>query len=170
MSLNVGATYLNSKVTKSFRNFSAYGTPIDFKGQRFPYTPSWQVNADAQYDFPVSGSVNAFVGGNVTYTSDTVGFFGAEIPYNPADPQHMSVTGMRPVLPIVSGALNIDGYALLDLRAGIRSPDDRWKFTVWGRNLTNKYYATNASYIPPDATVRFTGMPVTYGGTLSFRY
>ena len=170
ITLNVGATYLNSKVTRSFLNFSAYGTPIDFKGQSFPYTPTWQVQADAEYDFHPSQKLSAFVGAHLTYNSDTVGFFGADIPYNPADPQHGGPSGIHPTVPIVSGALNINAYTLIDLRAGVASTDGSWRFMVWGRNVTNAYYWTNASYIPPDATVRFAGMPVTYGATLSYRY
>jgi iron complex outermembrane receptor protein len=65
--------------------------------------------------------------------------------------------------------LDIDGYTLLDLRAGFGSADDRWKVSVWGRNVTDKYYWTNA-YKIADTSARFAGMPATYGVTFSFRY
>ena len=63
--------------------------------------------------------------------------------------------------------LAVPGYALLDLRAGIET--DRWRFQVWGRNVTNQWYWT-AAYRATDSLVRYTGMPTTYGFTLSYRY
>jgi outer membrane receptor protein involved in Fe transport len=65
--------------------------------------------------------------------------------------------------------LAIASYTLLDLRAGIGSANDRWKLSIWGRNVTNKYYWTNA-YKLADISARFAGRPATYGATLSFRY
>ncbi len=65
--------------------------------------------------------------------------------------------------------LKIDGYTLLDLRAGVDSADERWRLSVWGRNITDKYYWTNA-YRIADVSARFAGMPTTYGATVSFRY
>ena len=65
--------------------------------------------------------------------------------------------------------LKIDAYALLDLRAGIKSDDGTWRFSIWGRNVTNKYYWTTADHIA-DTTVRYTGKPATYGATLSVRF
>ena len=39
---------------------------------------------------------------------------------------------------------------------------------VWGRNILNKYYLINVNPCL-DATVRFAGMPATYGVTVSFK-
>lgn len=38
------------------------------------------------------------------------------------------------------------------------------------RNVANKCYWTNATFVPSDSTVRCTGMPVTYGFTLAYRF
>ena len=173
--INGAVTYVNSKVTGSFVNFNPYGTPVDFKGYAFPYTPEWQATLDAQYEFPLSSSLKGFVGGNLLYNSKTVGAFGANIPYNPREPQHgvfIPPAGptIFPNVPVVANALNVDAYTLVDLRAGIETENGRVRFTVWGRNITNKYYWTTATFIPADSTIRFAGKPATYGATLSFRY
>ena len=39
---------------------------------------------------------------------------------------------------------------------------------VWGKNVFNKYYVTNANHYL-DTTVRFAGQPATYGVTLSIK-
>ena len=164
LDINIGAAYLNTKVTQSFNNFSTYGTPADYKGDQFPFTPKLSINGDAQYSFPVSDHLNAFLGGNVTYTSRQTTFFASDLPY-------LTPPGVSPaVAPPVGGLLQINAYALLDLRIGVEAENKRWKLTIWGRNVTNKYYWNNVAYFPTDATVRYAGLPVTYGLTFSFRY
>jgi outer membrane receptor protein involved in Fe transport len=168
LQVNVSGTYIQSEVTSHFDNFNPYGSPVDFYHSAFPYSPKWQGTADAQYTMPISGSLSAFLGGHFTYTSKTTSAFGADVPYNPSE--HANPAGEVPNEPALAGAFNIDSYGLLDLRAGIASRDAKWRVSVWGRNVTNKYYWTSASFIPADATVRFAGMPITYGATFSYRY
>ena len=63
---------------------------------------------------------------------------------------------------------DIESYAILDARVGIRSVDDRWSVQVWGRNLTDEYYITNANYLGEFA-YRLAGDPLTYGIRLSVK-
>jgi outer membrane receptor protein involved in Fe transport len=42
--------------------------------------------------------------------------------------------------------------------------------TAYAKNLTNAFYATLVSQPGPDAAIRVTGQPRTYGVTLSYRY
>lgn len=143
--LTGGATYVFSKVDADFSNYTPYGTPANFKDERFPYTPRWQASGDAEYQFALNERMDAFLGASLQYQSATTTAFGR--------------------LPI----FRIPSYALLDLRAGIATNDDRWRLTFWGRNVTDKFYFTSVSYAPTDATVRAVGMPVTYGVSLSYR-
>lgn len=145
LTVNLGGTFVDSKVRKGIDGiFGVYGDPVDITGESFPLTPRWQGSADVVYDTPVSGSLNAFAGATVTAQSRTSGGFGEE-------PE-----------------LNIKGYALLDLRAGVHDADERWRVWLFARNVTNSYYWVNASRIG-DTTVRFAGRPVSYGVTLSLR-
>jgi len=170
--VSVGGTYIDSKVTSHFDNYNPYGTPIDFYDSAFPFTPKWQGIANAEYAIAVHNPWSPFVGANFAYNSKTVGAFGANIPYNPA--QHAGVSGPNagviPDEPISAGNFNIPSYGILDLRAGVQSNDKKWRVFVWGHNVTNKYYWTNATYVPADATVKFAGMPATFGVTMSYRY
>lgn len=142
---NLGATYIASKVTRSFNNFSAFGAPIDFNGSRFPFTPKWQINADLEYRWAVGGSKEAFVGANYTYRSATNGDF-------------------RP-----DARLAIEDYGLLDLRAGFGEADGKWTVSLYGQNVTNEYYWSTAVR-RGDAVIRFAGMPVTYGVNLAVKF
>lgn len=142
--LNGGVTYVDSRIG-DFSNFDPFGVFKNFKGEAFPSTPKWQWSLAADYELAVSGKVKAFVGANLNGRS------GAN-----------AALGENPIL-------RIDGYTLLDLRAGFGSADDRWKLSLWGRNVTDKYYWTNA-YKIADVSARFAGMPATYGATFSYRY
>jgi len=61
----------------------------------------------------------------------------------------------------------INARALLDVRAGIeRGP---WRAWVWGRNITDKHYWNAASHVN-DVLLRYTGMPATYGATVTYSF
>lgn len=142
---NLGATYIDSKVTRSFSNYTAFGAVTDFNGFRFPYTPKWQLNADLEYRWNVGSTKEAFVGANYTYRSSTYGDFKPDT------------------------RLFIDDYGLLDLRAGIGEADGAWTASLYAQNVTNEYYWNTAAR-RGDAVIRFTGMPVTYGLNVSFKF
>nr|WP_280117233.1 TonB-dependent receptor [Sphingobium fuliginis] len=93
-----------------------------------------------------------------------------------ADRQSRPLAGRQCPLPLaqrggVRGApeFALPGYAVLDLRISLESPDSGWKFQLWGRNVTNKFYVTTVTHVV-DTVARTTGMPATYGATLSYSY
>ena len=147
-----GITYIHSRVTQGpvdQNGNPAIGTPLGgtfkIRGEAFPNTPRWQFVSDAEYDFPLSGGLSAFVGGNVSYRSSAFAAFGE----NPE--------------------FKINGYAVVDARAGVELDGGRLRLQVWGRNITNKYYWVQVTKLL-DTVTRTSGMPVTYGVTLSGRY
>lgn len=144
LNLNVAASYIDTKI-QEFTGFNSAGVSQNFAGSEFPYSPHWIVIADGQYDFPISSKWNAFVGGSLTHNSKTSASIG-DVPQ-----------------------LRLRGYTVIDVRAGIASEDRNWRFQIWGRNVTDEYYWTNALQTQ-DGYVRFAARPVTYGATLSFRY
>lgn len=154
--ISTGATYLKGKVKSDysatedgFAVYNAAGYTGNFKGSELPYTPKFSANIDAQYSVPVSESVEAFLGGGLTYQSkQNTTFHNASLP---------------------ADDFFIDGYALLDVRAGVSSADGRWRATVYGRNITNKSYVTAIStYL--DTLIRYRGKPTVYGLSLSYKY
>lgn len=151
--LNAGVTYLDTKVTEDFFNFNPFGARANFKGEAFPFTPKWSLQGDANYEWPVSDTMNAFVGGNVSYRTATTSAFGRDAP-----------TTLYPY-----SLVEIDNYALVDAQAGLAAPDGKWRATFWIKNLTNTYYWTDA-FRQIDNTSRHVGEPRTYGVRLNYRF
>jgi outer membrane receptor protein involved in Fe transport len=144
LTLGLAGTYLQSAVAGDYVGTTALGPTANFNGYSFPNTPKWQGSATAEYDWNFRGDLDAFVGTRLTERSAAYGDFGT-------NPQ-----------------LKIPSYALLDAYVGVRTKDSRWSGQLWARNLTNKYYWTSQiAYL--DSIVRFAGMPVTYGISVSYR-
>lgn len=145
LTLRGGATYIKSKVSRSFVTPDPLGNQVDINGESFPNTPRWQAVGDAEYTFKVGDDVRLFVGGNFSYRSTSNAAFGE----NPL--------------------FRLKAYTLIDLRAGIGADDDKWTVTLWGRNIANTFYWTNVNYAV-DAISRAPGMPATFGVTLAGKY
>jgi iron complex outermembrane receptor protein len=141
-----------------FHTYDAFSHYADVNGESFPSAPEWQASVDAEYDWTLPNEINAFVGVNVNYTSATHTFF--------TNPTPGSDSG-GPSTEAQYNPLDVPAYTLVDLRAGIAKDD--WRFQIWGHNVTNAWYWTSSSHVN-DVLLRYTGMPTTYGFTLSYRY
>jgi len=142
--INSHMSYIETEI-KKFNGFDVDGNPADLRGEEFNFSPKVSGGLDLEYRFPVTQTLNGSVGGSITYRSKTSGVIGATTP-NYA----------------------IDSYALFDVQAGIESVSG-WSLRLWGKNITNKYYWTNANRIS-DTIVRTAGNPRTYGITVSHRF
>jgi iron complex outermembrane receptor protein len=140
-----GVSYIDSRVDDSVIAPDPFGVSIDLKGEAFPNAPKWQWLSDAEYELSVSSGLSMFVGGNVTYRTVTNAAFGD-----------------RP-------ETRIPAYSLVDLRAGLQRKDGVWRVELWGRNVFDRYYLLNVSHVT-DTVARTTGMPATYGVTVSARF
>ena len=156
LDLSASATYLKSKVTGNYSAtpdgslvYNAAGYTGNFKGSELPYTPKFSANFDGQYEFPVTSSYNAFVGGTVVYQGK------------------QNTTFRNASLPATD--FEIRGYTTLDLRAGVTSEDKHWRVTVYGQNVTNKSYVTGISTFL-DTLIRYRGKPAVYGASFAYRY
>ena len=145
LTINAGGAYVDTKVDSDFITNDPFARFVNVKGERFPTTPKWTLNLDAEYRFPVSGEAEAYIGVSPRYRSRSVAAFGD-------DPNFV-----------------IRGYTLLDLRAGVELSDGRWRAEIWGKNVTDKFYVTTVTHVV-DTVNRLVGMPATYGITLSFRH
>ena len=156
LNLSASATYLDTKVTSDYTQtpdgiavFNAAGFRGNFKGSELPYTPKFSANADIQYEFPVSGGMKAFVGGTLTYQGkQNTTFNNAGLP---------------------ADDFEIQGYATVDARLGIASQDDRWRASIYGRNITDKSYVTAVSTFL-DTLIRYRGKPAVYGISVGYKY
>lgn len=145
LTLTGGATYVHTSVDKHFVANDPFGSSVDIQGEQFPSTPRWQLSGDAQYDFPISDALEGYVGVSGRYRSLSHAAFGNH------------------------PAFRIGAYGILDLRAGLRSEDGQWRVEAWGRNVTDRFYLTSVTHVV-DTVARITGMPATYGLTLSYEY
>jgi iron complex outermembrane recepter protein len=145
LTLNLAGTYIGSKVLSDFTTAGALSGTVNVEGAPFPNTPKWQITSDAEYNFPLGQSVSGFFGAGLNYEGATIAAFGGGPLFNVAD------------------------YTLLNLRAGVASTNGRWRVQLWGRNVTDKYYWTSVAH-QEDTVLRLTGMPATFGVTLSMRF
>ena len=151
LNLSASGTFIDSKI-KSYTGYNAGGVFANYKGDAFPYAPKWQLAADAQYEWALNERLKAYVGGDVPYHSKSTAAFGNDL---------LIANG--------KGNYDLNAYALLDLRAGVESPDGHWRVGVFGRNVTNKYYWTTVEK-SQDAVIRYAGKPATYGVQLGFKF
>jgi outer membrane receptor protein involved in Fe transport len=94
-------------------------------GDRLPYTPKWAGNLSVDYDWAMGGT-RAYVGANLHLAGDQPAAFSAD--YRAA----------------FGHTLMLDGYATLDLRAGVDF--DRFSISAYIRNLTDSGGLVSATY------------------------
>lgn len=144
LTLSVNGTYLKTKI-REYTGVNLDGAVTDFSGSKIPYTPKWQVNANADYSAPISDALNVYLGAGLRHNSSADGIIAA-----PAN-------------------LKLKAYTTVDAQVGIEAEDGRWRAGLFGRNIFNEYYWSNA-FVSQDTIVRLAAMPATYGINLRFRY
>jgi iron complex outermembrane receptor protein len=85
-------------------------------GDPLPYVPEWSFGVNADYEWTLTGSTRAYVGGSLGYTGDRTAEFG----------NRTSDGRLR----------ELGGYATLNLRTGVYL--GRWSVEIYGKNLTNE--------------------------------
>jgi outer membrane receptor protein involved in Fe transport len=145
LSVSPAITLVKSQIDGDFVNLAADSQVVRYSGEPFPYTPKWSGNTDVEYRRSVATEIDAFIGANASYRSGTNG-----------SPGELNI-------------FRIPGYTLLDVRLGIAAADGKWSASLWGHNITDKYYWQSATR-NSDSEVRFAGMPATYGVSVSYRY
>ncbi|MET0661124.1 MAG: TonB-dependent receptor [Steroidobacteraceae bacterium] len=142
--LRSAVAYTHTRVGP-FSDYNFRTEVVDLRGNAFNYAPKWTGSADAEYRWSLTGATEAFVGADVSYTSDTYADLAR------------------------SQELYMDSYTLLGARAGVTLDDGRVQVMAFGRNLSNEYYWTNANYAL-DAVLRIAGTPRTYGISASYKF
>jgi iron complex outermembrane recepter protein len=161
--LTVGgaATYLNTKIL-DYTGESYLGVTGNFAGSRLPFAPTWSYSFNVDYSYALGDRGAPFAGISVVGRSTQDTTIGGSSITVPANGINFEEPGL--VHPFTTNA-----YALVDLRAGYRSPGDKWTLTLWGKNVLNKYYWNN-SIVTADDIVRYAGLPATYGVTVAAKF
>jgi iron complex outermembrane receptor protein len=129
---------------------SAATTACDLSGKALSGVSKWAVSSGAEYDFPVTlGALDgeAYLGVEASYRSSY---------FSSASDSKYSL---------------IDGFTLVNLRAGFR-PNDHWDVFVWARNVTDEDYFQYVSAQAGNSGALYgaPGDPRTVGLTLRAKY
>lgn len=114
LTVSSGLSYLDSEFL-DYQNASPLpGGPVqDLTGGRAHFSPDWSDTLGA-------GGLGYFLRGEMQYVGEQN--IGGNTNNNPQSIQ--------------------DAYALFNARVGLSAPDDRWRLTLWGKNLTEEGYCT----------------------------
>lgn len=165
LSINLGGTYVNTKVTKDFFAYDPIQELINYKGLPFPHTPKWMLNASIDYEFSITNEINLFIGGNAQYRSKAISLFADRdiLETEFLDPVN------RPGVRVPRNAFDEKAYTIVDAQIGIADPGGAWRTWLWGKNIFNTYYWSNSTQ-SFDSIYRIAAMPATYGVSASFRF
>jgi iron complex outermembrane receptor protein len=151
----IDATYLDSRVEQyegtvgiTRDNGLAFPVRASFSGVPLPFAPRFQASAAVDYSFPFGNSRLGFVGASIAAQSRSAG----SLQLSSRDVADAAIAA----------------YGTLNLRTGVESSDNRWRVTLWGTNVIDRYYWTNALRVY-DTTVRYAGRPAEYGVSFSWR-
>lgn len=135
-------------------------SPFGDIGGITPFSPKFQANIRARYDFVGAGGMEWFVSGGVNYTSS---MYNQPATYPSGDvAANGNVRGPNGVIVPATTVLRykMPGYALTDAQVGFKRDD--WTVTLFADNLFNSRAATftnSAQYIKTSTIVR----PRTFG-------
>lgn len=85
-------------------------------------TPRWNLSAQSEFSQPISDNAEGFIRGNFVYYPDN---------------------------PNSSQGVVIDKYSLLNLFAGIRSPDSAWEVSLFANNILNTRQVLSVNPVAP---------------------
>ncbi|NIJ37352.1 outer membrane receptor protein involved in Fe transport [Sphingopyxis panaciterrae] len=111
------------------------------KGDRLPFTPRYNVNFNADYQWELGSGVTASIGGSIRSLSRQSGGF---------DPAYLAAFGHFP---------RVKAYEVIDLRAGIDF--GRYMLSAYANNLTNSGGVTSTQ-----ALLGVAGLPRNVNGAL----
>ena len=163
LSVRAAGAYLRTRVIR-YTGYNPFAVLTNFAGDEFPNSPRLQLSGGATHTLPLTGSLNLETGLDASYQSRSHGDFEDASRYAVFGP----VGGTT--RPIVNQRLfDIPGYALLNGSLALAAPGDRWRVTLWARNLLDHDYWTSAQY-SEDVVIRFAGMPRTIGASFQARF
>lgn len=156
--LSGSITYLDAKIRRydgvlggAVDPATGFNIPViaSFANVTLPFSPKWQYSARVDYSFPISNSIGGFFGLGLAGQSGTIGI--------------LTVSQAERDL------YRIDGYATVNGNIGIESADKSWRAQLWGKNIFNKYYWTNATQ-GYDLVMRYPARGAEYGISVSYHF
>lgn len=152
--------------TAGVPNTRPVASPFGNVGGITPFSPKFQGNIRARYEWTGKDDMNFFVAGGVNYTSS---MFNQPATYPDGNlPGNGNVVGPNGIIVPATTVLRykMNGYALADFQMGFTR--DNWTVTIFGDNIFNSKASTftnSAQYIKTSTVVR----PLTYGLKIGVR-
>jgi iron complex outermembrane recepter protein len=144
--LFIGGTYAYTDTeVDEFLGLNFRGQPEDFAGQEFNFAPKIQYTLMANYTHSINESMNWFIGADYYWSDDT----NAVLEHAPQ--------------------FEFESYGLIGAQFGVASADERWKVTVYGRNLDDEVQQTGAVQ-SGDVVARFLGEGRFIGITFDYNF
>lgn len=137
-------THIKTKIG-AYQGYDIQLNVVDFTDKRFNFAPEWSGSGDIEYSMPLSGETRMFVGASVLFNSTTY----ADLGENP---------GTR-----------LPAHNIYDARLGLEA-GRKWRLSLWGRNLGNKYYWNTVAAGGADTDVKYAGLPRTVGVSASYSF
>ncbi|MDR3505497.1 MAG: TonB-dependent receptor [Acidocella sp.] len=110
--------------------------------------PRYTYTLAASYTHPIDDDFNLRVGGSFAYRDQYVSLLNTS-----------------------TQSFNITPYSLLNFDVTLLPTHNRWRFSVWGRNVLNRKYLISNNYFDSSAyAVGTYGEPATYGVRLSYDF
>jgi iron complex outermembrane recepter protein len=148
LTLNANVAYLEAKYRSFSNEDGAVLDTFNFDGRRMINSPRWQMAFQAVLDEPITGNMNLIGTWQTSYTSN--------------------VTSTYTVYPGVPDA-TIPQYWLTNVRIGVKTPDDRYQFSVYANNVFDRAYYTFASISSLSGNALW-GYPRIVGGELQVKF
>jgi iron complex outermembrane receptor protein len=144
LTLTAGLGLLDTELG-SFTTAGAAGPIVVKKGNKLPNAPDTTFNGQARYEWPVTSDWTAAVQAGAHYSSK-VFKEALNTPY-----------------------LSAGSYWIVDARASLASPAG-WEIAVWGKNLGDEHYVTQATDDGLGMGYRVFNAPRTYGVSVTKRF
>jgi iron complex outermembrane receptor protein len=146
-SINGGLAHTKARVLNFLLPPGANAADLVPSGTPLANAPDWKMSLGGQYDWETGGFANVELAANMALQSDQL----YELSPNAA----------------VRAATTVDGYATVDASIALADPSDRWKLTLFVKNLFDKSYAASIisggqggsyRYIIPREADRYFGL------------
>jgi iron complex outermembrane recepter protein len=142
--LSAAAAWIDSEVDE-FIGLDSRGIETDFSGRPFNFSPEFEYTLIASYEWPVNDDMVALVSMDYSWSDETYATIEQDADYF------------------------MDSYGLLGARVGFQSADERWRFMLYARNLTDEY-RTVAVNNSGDVIARWADEGRTYGFTVEYDF
>jgi outer membrane receptor protein involved in Fe transport len=159
LTLDNSVTYADSRYGNDIGPTAGFpgGSPVQLAGRQLTQAPLWTINSGFDYTTNLGfWDAMGFVDTSVNYRSS----------YNTGS--DLNPNKLQPA------------FATVNSRLGLRSSDETWELSLWGRNVFNEHYNVVAFNTPieqasgtPSASSAisvFPGDPASFGLELTFRH